>query len=49
MRKNRYEGRLRKTRTYKIYLNVNDLKRGQYELKIIYKNKVIKSTHFVKE
>lgn len=33
---------------YEIYLNVNALQEGEYELKIIHKNKVIKKTTFKK-
>ena len=49
MKKKRYEGHMERIKTYKIYLNVNHLKKGQYHLKIIDRNKVIKSTKFSKE
>ena len=32
-----------------IYLNIDSLKDGTYELKIVYKNKVIKKTTFKKQ
>lgn len=34
--------------SYEIYLNVNALQEGEYELKIMNKNKVIKKTTFIK-
>ena len=49
MKKTRYEGQIEQIRNYKIYLNVNHLKKGHYHLKIICKNKIIKSTKFIKE
>ena len=49
MKKNRYEGQMEHIKSYKIYLNVNHLKKGHYHLKIIDRNKVIKSTKFSKE
>ena len=48
MKKKRYEGHMDHMDSYKIYLNVNHLKKGHYQLRIIYKNKIIKSTHFIK-
>lgn len=44
-----YEGKLNKVPSDKIYLNVNNLKKGLYTLKIINKNKVIKKTKFNKK
>jgi hypothetical protein len=41
-----YEGKLKDSLTDKIYLNVNNLKKGSYILNIV--NKVIKKTTFKK-
>ena len=49
MKKNRYEGQMEQIRNYKIYLNVNHLKKGHYQLKIIHKGRIIKNTNFTKE
>jgi len=49
MKKKKYEGHLNEMPTDKIYLNVNNLKKGVYTLKIIDKNKVIKKTRFNKK
>jgi len=49
MKKKRYEGNIEWVQSNKIYLNVNHLEKGKYQLKIIYKNRIIKSTHFTKE
>ena len=49
MKKKRYEGQMEHIKNYKIYLNVNHLKKGHYHLKIIYRNKIIKSTKFIKD
>ena len=43
-----YEGKLKEALTDKIYLNVNNLKKGSYTLSIINKNKVIQKTTFKK-
>lgn len=48
MKKKRYEGELNKLPGFEIYLNINHLKKGQYTLKIINKNKIIKNIHFKK-
>tara|TARA_R100001132_G_C3249066_1_gene76933 strand:- start:586 stop:732 length:147 start_codon:yes stop_codon:yes gene_type:complete len=45
----KYEGSLDRFKTNEIYINVNHLEKGSYNLKIVYKNKVIKSTHFKKK
>ena len=37
-----------KTENEKIYLNIDHLKKGQYELHILLKNKVIKSVTIIK-
>jgi hypothetical protein len=43
-----YEGELKETLTNTIYLNVNNLKKGCYTLRIINKNKVIQKVTFKK-
>ena len=48
MKKKRYEGELKDMPGFEIYLNINHLKKGNYELKIINQNKVIKRIHFKK-
>jgi hypothetical protein len=48
MKKKRYEGELKNIPGFEIYLNINHLKNGRYELKIVDKNKVIKRIHFKK-
>ena len=32
-----------------IYLNINYLKNGNYKLKIVHKNRIIKTTQFIKK
>lgn len=49
MKKKRYEGILDEIPRFEIFLNVNKLEKGKYKLKIMNKNKIIKSTHFSKE
>lgn len=49
MKKKKYEGKLQDVPSDNIYLNVNNLKKGVYTLKIINKNKVIKKTKFNKK
>ena len=49
MKNKRYEGHIDQLDFNRIYLYVNHLKKGEYELVIIHKNKVLKSTHFTKE
>jgi len=44
-----YEGSIEKVDSNKIYLNINHLKKGTYKLKIIHKNKIVKSVHFTKK
>ncbi|NNE03532.1 MAG: hypothetical protein HKN52_10235 [Eudoraea sp.] len=46
--KNKYEGSLDKFLSKDIYLNVNHLENGSYNLKIIHKDKVINTIHFRK-
>jgi hypothetical protein len=43
------KGSLLKHPSYKIYLNVNHLNKGDYILKIVYRNKIIKKTKFTKD
>jgi len=43
-----YEGKLKDALTDKIYLNVNNLKKGSYTLNIVNKNRIIMSTEFEK-
>jgi len=45
----KHEGKLQDMPPYCIYLNVNNLKKGIYTLKIVNKNKVIKKTKFNKK
>jgi len=42
-------GNIEKLSSNKIYINVNLLEKGTYNLNIVHKNKVIKSTRFSKE
>jgi hypothetical protein len=49
MKKKKYEGKLQDVPSDNIYLNVNNLKKGNYTLKIINKNRVIKKTRFNKK
>ena len=46
--KHAYKGNIKKLPYTKIYINVNYLVEGPYELNIIYKNKIIKKTKFKK-
>lgn len=43
-----YEGDLEKFPSTKVYLNVNYLEKGNYELHIIHKDRLIKKTNFKK-
>lgn len=45
----RYEGFIEKLPTNKIYLNINNLDKGDYKLEIIHKNKTLKTVHFIKK
>jgi hypothetical protein len=45
----KYEGFLDKFISKDIYLNVNHLEKGSYNLKIIHKDKVINTTRFKKK
>ncbi len=44
-----YLGKIKCLSSYKIYLNIEYLDKGNYELNIINKNKLIKKTQFDKE
>lgn len=48
MKPKNYEGKLKDIPKNKIYLNINQLEKGEYILKIVSKNKIIKSTSFTK-
>lgn len=43
-----FEGHLEKPPSQKINLTINHLENGTYELNIIYKNKILKTTTFKK-
>ncbi len=49
MKRKFYEAHLTKQSSFTIYININELSKGQYELRIIQRNKIIKRTHFKKE
>jgi len=49
MKKEKLVGTIEKLPSTKIYLNINHLEKGIYDLNIIHKNRIIKSTHFSKE
>jgi hypothetical protein len=49
MSKHTFIGNLKKTPTKKILLNINNLTKGAYTLKVIQKNKVIKTVKFNKK
>jgi len=45
----KYEGKIEELPGKKIYINVNHLKKGEYELNIVHKNKVVNKTNFKKK
>lgn len=47
-KKKTFTGNIDQIPKHKIYLNVNHLEKGEYTLKIVFKNKVIKKTTFKK-
>jgi hypothetical protein len=49
MKSKRYEGSIYNMPANEIYLNIAYLEKGNYVLKILYKNTVIGSTRFTKE
>lgn len=48
-KKYEYEGKLEKMPSQKILININHLEKGEYELNIIHKNKILKKTNFKKK
>lgn len=44
-----YESKIEELPSNKIYINVNNIKNGNYELNIIHKNILIKKTSFNKK
>lgn len=44
----KYEAKVNQLPDMKIYINVNHLEKGDYELNVINKNKLIVKTHFKK-
>lgn len=49
MKNEKLVGNIQKLPSNKIYLNINHLEKGNYTLKIVHKNKVIKKTTFKKQ
>jgi len=49
MKTKKYIGELKEMPSNKIYLNVDNLKKGNYTINIITKNKIIKKTKFSKQ
>ena len=45
--KSHYEGSIEKFLSTKIYINIKHLEKGAYELRIVHKNKVIKTIQFI--
>lgn len=45
----KYESKVEQLPTNKIYINVNKMEKGDYELNIINQNKLIKKTTFKKK
>lgn len=45
----KYESKIEELPSNKIYINVNKMEKGDYELNIINQNKVIKKTTFKKK
>lgn len=45
----KYETKIEELPSNKIYINVNKLEKGDYELNIIHQNKLIKKTTFKKK
>ncbi len=48
-KKYNYEGNLPKVPSQKILININHLEKGEYELNIIHKNKIVTKTNFKKK
>ena len=47
-KKMKYEAKIDQLPSNKIYININNMEKGEYELNIINKNKLIKKTTFKK-
>jgi len=45
----KYESKIEELPSNKIYINVNNMKEGDYELNIVHKNILIKKTTFKKK
>ncbi|WP_181369179.1 hypothetical protein [Flavobacterium profundi] len=45
----KYEAKIEKIPSNKIYLNINHLEKGEYELNIIHKNKLLTKMTFKKK
>lgn len=48
-KKKKYESKIEELPSNKIYINVNNMDKGDYELNILNKNKLIKKTTFKKK
>ncbi len=48
-KKTKYESKIDELPSNKIYINVNNMDKGDYELNILNQNKLIKKTNFVKK
>ena len=48
-KKMKYESKIDQLPSNKIYINVNNMEKGEYELNIVNKNKLIKKTTFKKK
>lgn len=44
-----YESKIDQLPSNKIYINVNNMEKGDYELNILHQNKIIKKTTFKKK
>lgn len=49
MKQKHYEATLSKHHSFTIYLNIGQLQKGKYEVKIVDKNRILKNIHFKKE
>lgn len=43
------EGHIEELISHNIFLNINNLEKGSYNLIIIHRNRIVKSTHFTKK
>jgi hypothetical protein len=48
-KKIKYEAKIEQLPSHKIFLNVNKMEKGDYELNIVHENKLIKKTSFKKK